>query len=183
MTGEAPDDAGLAAPVARDARLALGVVVERSRAATPWQEYVWLPVGVVVGSPLREPWAMMHEDPHATQFFAGEYEIELTPRETGNYQVNLAAEQPAVYVVLRFEDGAAPLGVRVQLVTVSPAEAQGYLEGGADVVEPVPMPESVAVWLSAYVAAYHVEEPFRKRQRRKLDPREIGFGRRDGGRA
>ena len=50
-------------------------------------------------------------------------------------------------------------------------------------VEPVPMPESVAVWLSAYVAAYHVEEPFRKRQRRKLDPREIGFGRRDGGRA
>ena len=124
MTGEAPDDAGLAAPVARDARLALGVVVERSRAATPWQEYVWLPVGVVVGSPLREPWAMMHEDPHATQFFAGEYEIELTPRETGNYQVNLAAEQPAVYVVLRFEDGAAwlrqerPFGQFARVVTL-----------------------------------------------------------------
>jgi hypothetical protein len=173
----------LAAPLARDAKSAVGVVVERRKGATPWQDHMWLPVGVVVGSALREPWSMMHEGPDATQFFAGEHEIELNPRETGNYQVNLAAEQPAVYVVLRFEDGAAPLGVRIQLVTVSPAEAQGYLEGGADVVEPVPMPEPVAVWLSAYVAAYHVEEPFRKRQRQKLDPRKVGFGRRDGGRA
>ncbi len=172
-----PDDAELAQPIARDARIALGVIVERRRSTSPWQDHVWLPTGVVPGGTALEPWTVMREAEGVAQFFAGDHAVELNPRETGIYQVNLAAEQPAFYVVLRFDEDA-PKGVRVQLVTVSPAEAQGYLEGSADIVEALPMPESVAATLGAYMAAYHVEQPFHKRQRQKTDPRKVGFGRR-----
>lgn len=171
-----PDDSNLAPPVARNAMIALGVIVERRRSTSPWQDHAWLPTGVVPGGAALEPWTVMRETPDVAQFFAGAYEVELNPRETGNYQVNLAAEQPAVYVVLRFDEGA-PLGIRVHLVTVSPAEAQGYLESGADIVERVPMPQDLIRMLGAYMAAYHVEKPFHKRQRQKLDPRKVGFGR------
>jgi len=170
------EDAGVVPSIARDAKIVLGVIAERRRSTSPWQEHVWLPTGVVPGAAALEPWTTMRETPDVVQFYAGEYEIELNPRETGNYQVNLAAEQPAIYVVLRFDD-AAPLGVRVHLVTASPAEAQGYLESGSDIVERVPMPEDVIRTLEAYMAAYHVEQPFHKRQRQKLDPRKVGFGR------
>ncbi len=171
-----PGDADIAPSIARDAKIALGVIVERRRSTSPWQDHVWLPAGVVPGGTALEPWTVMREADGVAQFFAGDHEIELNPRETGNYQVNLAADQPAVYIVLRFDEGA-PQGVRVQLVTVSPAEAQGYLESGADIVERVPMPEQAVRTLGAYMAAYHVEQPFHKRQRQKIDPRKVGFGR------
>lgn len=169
------EDAGTAPFVERNAKIGLGVIVERRRSTSPWQDYAWLPIGVVAGGTALEPWSTMHETPEAAQFFAGEYQIELNSRETGNYQINLAVEQPAVYIVLRFDE-TAPLGIRVQLVTVSPAEAQGYLESSADIVERVPMPTPVAEILRAYVATYHVEQPFYKRQRRNVDPRKVGFG-------
>ena len=45
-------------------------------------------------------------------------------------------------------------------------EAQAAMEGGEDIVEGVPMPGAILEWVEAFVAALHVEEPFRKRKRR-----------------
>ncbi|MBI3454148.1 MAG: DUF3305 domain-containing protein [Rhodospirillales bacterium] len=160
----------------KHARLPVGVIVERYRTSNPWQEFGWRPAAVVIGAPQSEPWSAVRATGDTAQFFAGTFEIELNARETINYRENLASAMPSVYVVLRIEDGAGPHGLRVHLVTVSPPEAIAYLADGADIVERVPMPEMIALWLDEYIAAYHVEEPFYKRQRQKHDPNKVGFG-------
>ncbi|MGQ0662539.1 MAG: DUF3305 domain-containing protein [Pseudomonadota bacterium] len=164
------------AAMGRHEKLPVGVIVERRQSTGPWQDHGWRPVAVTAGAPAAEPWSVMREEAGATQFFAGVAELVLNVRETPNYRDNLAMPEPSVYVVLRFKDGAGPYGIAVEHVTVSPTEAEAYLVAGDDIVERVPMPEVIAAWLADYIAAYHVEEPFYKRQRQKLDPRKLGFG-------
>src|SRR5687768_1486292 len=77
----------------------LGVVVERRRSRSPWQEWSWRPVAVILGAP--------------------------------------------------------------------PLEAEGYLSGGDEIVEGVPMPGPVIAWLEDFVARHHVERPFVKRKRKR----------------
>src|SRR5262249_17010651 len=38
------------------ARIAVGVMVERRAATSPWAEHVWRPVGVLAGAPAAAPW-------------------------------------------------------------------------------------------------------------------------------
>jgi hypothetical protein len=53
------------------------------------------------------------------------------------------------------------------LITASPAEAEGYLASGDEIVEGVPMPVAVIAWLKDFVDRHHVERPFVKRKRGK----------------
>lgn len=153
-------------------RLPVGVVVARRKLDHPWQDYAWLPVAVVPGAPPAEPWTAMREEPGRTLFYAGHFELELYTREAASYRQNLGAAQPSVYVVLRHDPQANVHGLRVELVTVSPADAVAYMEPGQDIVERVPMPEPVAQWLADYVEAYFVEEKKRKRPRDRYDPNQ-----------
>ena len=83
-------------------------------------------------------------------------------KETEGYRTNLAADR-AVYVVLRpGPDGTAP---EPFLATVCPFEAQDYADDADSRVDAVPMPASVAAWVTAFVRRHHVDEPFRKRKR------------------
>lgn len=159
-----------APPIDRHETLTVGVIVERRKAKSVWQDYVWQPVEVVTLIPPLEPWSVMREEGGATRFFAGVFTMELFTNETVSYRMNLVAERPGIYVVLR-EDSSAPHGMAVALVSPSPADAEAYMEGGQAVVERVPMLPEVALWLDAYVAAFHVEEQFRKRKRGRDKPR------------
>jgi hypothetical protein len=161
--------------MANTSTIQVGVVVERRKIDHPWQEYKWRPVGVLAGTPPQADWSVLVQDPSFTHFFAGMYPIELHRKETAGYKYNLESPNPAIYVVLRTdEDGDHP--IKVQLVKASPYDAEAYMESGDEIVEQVPMPPAIAVWLAEFVQTHHVEEVFRKRKRDKVDVQEHKFG-------
>jgi Protein of unknown function (DUF3305) len=165
-------------PLARHERMPVGVIVERRKAANPWEDYVWRAVAIVPGVAPTAPWSAVREEGGTAQFFVGTFELELHPRETGMYRDNLLGRSPSAYVVLQMDPTAEPHGVAVRLVTVSPGDAEAYMDGASS-VEPVPIPDVIAAWLGDYVALFHVDEEFRKRERKPHDPRK-GFGRGSG---
>jgi hypothetical protein len=153
------------------ARIPVGVVVERRKAASPWVDFIWRPVGVLAGEPEAAPWTMLSADEDRASFYAGATAIELYRTETGYYRDNLASGTPSLWVALR------PTGVEppyeLVAVTADPAEGESFTQAGDDVVEAVPMPLSVREIVEAFVAEHHVERPFVKRKRDRADPEAL----------
>jgi hypothetical protein len=145
------------------ARIAVGVLVERRKAASPWVEFTWRAVDVLVGEPSAAPWTLLASSEDATTFYAGASAIELHRSETGNYRDNLQSAAPALWVALRPQDGEPPYAVVA--VTADPAEGEGLTGAGDDLVDVVPMPEGIRQLLEAFVAEHHVERPYFKRER------------------
>lgn len=150
----------------------LGVIVERRKIDHPWQDHVWVPVEVVPGEPDigkagGERWRLLEEGPGWSRYYAATLSLELFPKETEAYQINLTSARPVIYVVLRrCEDGEGP-EVEPFHVTASAEEVQEYLDAGEDIVEGVPMPPLLCAWIEAYVARYHQDVPFVKRVRKR----------------
>jgi hypothetical protein len=152
---------------APDARIPVGVVVERRKAVSPWIDFTWQPVAVLPGQPDTAPWTPLEDDGERTSFYAGGVEVALFRGDTAQYRDNLASGAPMLWVVLRPRDegaaSAAPYDLLV--VTADPSEGEAYTEAGADLVDSVPMPGAVAQEVAAFVTAHHVERPFYKRAR------------------
>ncbi len=149
----------------------LGVVIERRRSTSSWQDWVWRPVAVLAGAPpLAGDWRQLLHGASWTQYHAANLPLELHRAETEAYLINLGQQPPRVYVVLRPASEPGPYPFRPLLITVSPTEAEGYLASGEEIVEGVPMPAPVIAWLRAFVARHHVEQPFVKRKRGKGAP-------------
>ena len=162
--------------------LSLGLVLERRRLDHPWQDHAWRPVAMIPGAPEGESWRVLREGRDWVHYFAGILELELYPKETDGYRVNLTQSVPLVYVVLRpDEEDETDHDVVPFLVTACPYEAEGYIESGDEIVEGVPMPEAVLAWVGDFVEAHHEEVPFKKRKRKAYDPRKGGFDRDRGG--
>jgi hypothetical protein len=86
--------------------------------------------------------------------------------DTGYYRDNLSG-RPSVWVALpQARDGAR---AKVQLVTVDPYEGEGLASDEALTVEAVAMPDAVRARVEAFIAAHHVDIPFKKRQRKPVD--------------
>jgi hypothetical protein len=150
----------------RSVHIQLGVVVERRRSGSPWQEWSWRPASVFAGAPpLGSEWRELVRGEDWTHYHAATLPLELHRTETEAYQVNLAQRPPRVFVVLRPATGSSAHAYRPLLVTASPEEAEGYLGSGDEIVEGVAMPEPVIAWLRAFVERHHVEQPFIKRKR------------------
>jgi len=155
----------------------LGVVIERRKIDNPWQEYSWLPVAVFTGAEPVTQWREISRNDTVVQFHAATLQVEIFRSDTEAYQENLGSEPPSVYVVLsEDDDGDNDKPYFVQAVTLSPYEAQDVLDSGEEIVERVVMPEPVLLWLQAFVDEHHVEKPFKKRKRDKLDIEELKFG-------
>jgi hypothetical protein len=154
------------------ATIPVGVVVERAKAASQWIDHIWRPITVLAGQPETPPWTVLTDDGERTTFYAGPAAVELHRTETANYRDNLASGSPALWVVLR-ETGAEP-PYALYLVTADPAEGEAMTEAGSNLVEPVPMPDSVRQAIAAFVAEHHVEEVFVKRKRDRADPDSLG---------
>jgi hypothetical protein len=154
------------------ARIAVGVVVERRPATSPWIEHVWRPVNVLAGAPDVAPWTELPGESGAATFYAGAAEVELYRSETANYRDNLASGAPSLWVVLRPTGADPPFAVVT--VTADPAEGEAFTETAADLVEAVAMPAVVAEAVAAFVAEHHVERGFEKRKRDRANPEALG---------
>jgi len=146
----------------------VGVVVERRKAKSPWVDYVWRPIAALPGAPATRPWTVLEEGDGTTQFYVGAAELELYRADTSHYRDNLASGSPGLWVVLRPTGREPPF--EIATVTAKPSEGEAFTESGADLVEPVPIPDSVQEVIEAFVAEHHVEHAFTKRKQKRADP-------------
>jgi hypothetical protein len=153
------------------ARIAVGVVVERCKAQSPWVDFIWKPVTVLVGVPDASPWSKLSEAGDDASFYAGAADIELYRTETASYRENLGSGTPKLWVALR------PTGVdppyELFAVTADPAEGEAWAQSDGDLVDVVPMPHAVRSVVDAFIAEHHVERPFYKRKRDRADPEAL----------
>ncbi|HEY6832436.1 MAG TPA: DUF3305 domain-containing protein [Pseudolabrys sp.] len=150
----------------------VGVLVERSKSASQWVDFLWRPVGVLTGVPETPEWTKLSDDSERAQFYAGAANIELHRSETANYRDNLASGEPHLWVVLRVREADPPYALFT--VTADPAEGEGMTEAGNDLVEAVPMPVPIQEVVAGFVAEHHVERAFVKRKRDRADPDTLG---------
>jgi len=148
--------------------IAVGVVVERRKAKSPWADFVWRPVAVLPGVPDAAPWTALDGDADRANFYGGAATIALHRSDTSGYRDNLACSAPSLWVVLRPTGREPPY--EIAAVTADPGEGEAFTESAADIVETVPMPEQVRTALADFVAWHHVEHPFVKRKRDRADP-------------
>ncbi len=153
----------------RSTSLKVGVVLARETIDHPWQDHRWRPLAVLVGIPEVEPGTLLKSDDGFEHYFAGAFDIEMHRKETAAYILNLENDPPGVYVVIsEAEDADAALPYEVRLVTVSPFEAQDFLDTGEEIVEALPMVGPLAAWVQRFIDVHHREEEFIKRQRDRI---------------
>ena len=80
---------------------------------------------------------------------------------------------------MRAVEGEPPFTVAA--VTADPAEGEMLTETATDLIEQVPMPETVRQTIAAFVAEHHVEQPFVKRKRDRANPEAMARRRHGGG--
>lgn len=152
-----------------DAAISLGVVIERRALESAWQDYAWRATAVLPDPGDGGRWRELYRGNGATQFLAGSLNLELFKGDTEGYRSNLSQPTPMVFVVLRPGETAEEREVEPFRLTACPYEAMSYLESGEEIVEGVPMPADVIAWLQKFVAAHHVDEPFKKRKNKRFD--------------
>jgi hypothetical protein len=170
------------------ASLPLGIVVERRAVDNPWIDHSWRAIAVIAGAPALAPsgaWTLMRQGDDWAHYHAGTLTLELFRKETEGYKVNLSQDPPRLYVVLRRPDesGSGPDSAHEIvpfLVTVSPYEAQDYLDSGEDQVDVVPIPDAVVAFVQDFIDRHHVDEPFRKRKRVRASTGDEAFARPPG---
>lgn len=174
LDGTLPAEAPLSAaqPVA--------VVVERRDSINPWLSETWRPLEVVPDPPPGLAWVLLRRGDGFEHYLAAAPALTLHRSDLSSYRYNMGGADPRLFVVVRkAEDGEAP--VRVMLVTAAPGEAQKWSESGEDLVESLPLPEPIRLWVRMFCASHPPEEPMRKRKRDHLDAK-TAFTPREGAR-
>jgi hypothetical protein len=149
-----------------DAVMPISVVVERRAADNRWSDHSWRPVGVLPRA-APERGRLLAEGDGWAQFQSGSLDLELFRGETEGYLTNLSQNPPVVYVVLRRNEEGGTLEFEPFLATVCPYEAMGYSAAGDEIIEGVPMPPEIMLWVRDFVARHHVDQPFLKRKNKR----------------
>jgi hypothetical protein len=149
----------------------VGVVVERTKSASQWSDYLWRPAAVLVGVPDTPAWTVLEGDDERTLFYVGSSVIELHRTETPYYRDNLATRAPLLWVMLSPTEGEPPY--KLVTVTADPAEGEALTLAGDNLVDTVPMPATIADTLAAFIAEHHVEREFVKRKRDRANPEAL----------
>jgi hypothetical protein len=149
----------------------VGVVIERRKAKSAWADFLWRPVAVLSGVPDASPWTALNGTAECMNFYAGASEIELYRADTPGYRDNLATGAPQLWVALR-PTGAEP-PYEIAAITAEPSQGEAFNETATNLVEAMPMPASIRSAVVAFVAQYHFEHPFVKRQRDRADPEAL----------
>ena len=159
--------------------LPVGAVVRRTPGVTRWAREVWKPVAVIPGAP-DAFWKELMRDGEVVDFHAATVTMELFRADVEGYLVSLNMAIPSVWIIMdRDESHESPSGWFVSAITASAFEAQGALDSGESIVEPVPVPESLAAWIKEFVDLHYIEEPFKKRRRDKHRTDQIEDGKGD----
>jgi len=154
----------------------IGVVVERRESANPWSDGTWRAVEVLADAPGDDTWKLLERGEGWARYLAGSLDVELFKRETEAYKMNLSQPTPALYIVLRPGEEADEPDVVPFLATFSPYEAEDYTESGEMIVDGIAMPESLIAWAGAFVEAFHVDRPFKKRKQKRKSDSATGRG-------
>lgn len=157
--------------------LPVGIIIERREIDNKWQQYEYIPVGVIPGAPAMEvadPWKELLQGDGWVRYHAVTLELELNDKSTSGYRNNLMNEQPYVFIVMQPGEEADEPEVVAKLVTACPDEAADYLDT-TQLVEGVPMPPELVAWVQDFIDKHHVEQKFYKRKRKPYDPRKHGF--------
>lgn len=158
--------------------LPVGAVVRRSPGVTRWAREIWTPVAVIPGAP-EAFWKELVREGETVDYHAATVTMELFRADVEGYLVSLNMTEPSVWIIMdRDQSNESPSGWFVSAITASALEAQGALDSGESIVEPVPIPESLAAWIKDFVDLHYIEEPFKKRRRDKqrVDGIEDGKG-------
>ena len=148
----------------------IGVVVARRIGSGAWASETWHAVSVLPAAPPVPPWTPLGRIGSDETFYGGAVGLGLHSGETSHYRDNLASGAPALWIALA-ADGDHP---RLAAATADPYEGEGLSEGYGEMIEQVPMPDAIRDIVAAFVAEHHVERPFFKRKRDRLDPRKGG---------
>ncbi len=167
-----PDREAAAAPRpirAKEESLDVGIIVRRSPPAMKWAGEEWRPIAVIPSAPEAE-WVEIGREGESIDYHAATLPLTLHRAEVSGYAASLDMAEPSLFVGLApAEDTAAAMPWEVVFVSASAHDAQDYLDGEDVIVEPVPMPPSIAEWIADFVAAHYREERFRKRKRKGLE--------------
>lgn len=159
--------------------MAVGVVVERRKADSPWIDFLWRPVGTLPDAPEMPAWSVLREEGETVLFYAGSRTVDFHRAETARYRDNLATGSPQLWVVLSPSEGNWPYTLAA--VTADPAEGEAFTEAGSNLVETVAMPDAVRSAVEAFVAEHHVEREFVKRKRDRANPEALARRQPEGG--
>lgn len=143
--------------------IAVGVIVEKRKAQSPWIDHLWVPVAVVHGLPEAPPLTLVDRDSDMERYYLGSAALVLATNETANYRDNLMSGAPKLWVAMREESQDAT--VSLLTVTADPAEGEALTESASNIVDVVPMVPEIAAFVASFVDAHHVEREFYKRKR------------------
>jgi hypothetical protein len=145
----------------------LAVLAQVRPPVTQWGGRVVRPTAVFAHVPATAPGTKVSDQGGVETWYLGPADVILHSGDTLYYRDNLMSGRPAVWVALpHASDGAR---ARVQIVTVDPYEGEGLAGDEGLVVEAVAMPDAVRTRVEAFIAAHHVDIPFKKRQRKPVD--------------
>lgn len=156
----------------------VGVVVERRRLDNPWADWAWKPVAVFTDAPEVDAWRVLVAAGDVTRFHAGNATVTLHRKLVEAYKVNLARDEPSLWVVLQEadEDDEGGMPWVIHAVTASPYEAQNFADTSENLIEAVPLPEPLIPWMVDFVKAHPEQEVFKKRKRDIVRVEELKFG-------
>jgi hypothetical protein len=152
----------------------VGVVLEKRKARSAWLDLIWEARAVLTEPPAAETGAALGKDGEGELFYGGEATLEAHTVGTPYYRDNISTGQPRIWVVLRAPEGAGL--PEIVKVTCDPTEGEGYTETGWNIVNIVPMPEPIIAALMAFIDDYHIDQPYIKRKRDRIDPESLAFG-------
>jgi hypothetical protein len=147
--------------------LRLGVLALRRPPVTRWGTGELRPLAVLASEPDLQPHSLMRSDGGVETWYLGGRDLVLWSGDTGHHRDNLASGRPSVWVAMR---GDSPATAEVICVTADPYEGEGLASDLDLIVEAVPMPDPVQAVVQDFIAAHHVEMPFKKRKRQPADP-------------
>ena len=142
----------------------LAVIMERKRIVSKWADHRWEAIAVVPEAEdgAAAPCRMAGEagDDRERWLFPG-LVLQLHGDEAENYQLNIVAPQPCVFVMWRLENELA----RPVTVTVSYGEAARMMDADEQ-VDAVPLPADLFGWIEDY-ARRHYRPPEKKLKGRR----------------
>ncbi len=147
--------------------LRVGIVAIRRPPVTKWGGGELRAARVLPQEPDAAPNSLLATENGVETWYLGGRDLVLYSGDTGHHRDNLASGRPAIWVALRGED---PARAQIVNVTADPYEGEGYAADLDLKVEAVPMPETIRETVAAFIAAHHVEMPFKKRKRLPADP-------------
>jgi hypothetical protein len=139
--------------------ISVGVLVERSKSASQWSDFLWRAVGVLIGVPDTPAWTRLSDDGARATFYAGAADVELH------------RGVPSLWVALGPTDADPPY--KLLIVTADPAEGEAMTGAGNNLVEAIPMPLTVQEAIAQFIAEHHVETQFSKRKRDRANPEAL----------